>query len=107
MVTVLSLLVFGMIALASSNPEAVSSVMDAATGTVKPWWFWPLVLFVLSFVLGIFVEVDVAQIHVGIGRCRGKNNAIASSGTCPSSLSIFINALSVGDGAIQFIRIFL
>ena len=54
MVTVLSLLVFGMIALASSNPEAVSSVMDAATGTVKPWWFWPLVLFVLSFVLGIF-----------------------------------------------------
>lgn len=53
-VIVLSVLVFWIIAFASSNPEAASGAMSEATGTQHVWWFWPLVLFVLTFVLGIF-----------------------------------------------------
>ncbi len=53
-VIVLSLSVFAMIAFATANPEAAQEAATEATGSLKPWWFWPLVLFVLSFVLGIF-----------------------------------------------------
>ncbi len=34
--------------------EAVASVMDnAAAATSKPWWFWPIALFITTFLIGI------------------------------------------------------
>jgi uncharacterized membrane protein YfcA len=46
------LLLFGSLALASGTPEAAA---EAATeGAAHAWWFWPLVLLILCFVLGIF-----------------------------------------------------
>jgi uncharacterized membrane protein YfcA len=38
----------------SGGAEALEEVTAQATGTEHAWWFWPLVLFVLTFVLGIF-----------------------------------------------------
>lgn len=37
---------------ASSAPEASAAAAEAVTQ--HAWWFWPLILFVLSFVLGVF-----------------------------------------------------
>lgn len=51
-VVICSLLVlFSSLALASS--EAVSEAASEA-GSHRAWWFWPLVLLILSFVLGVF-----------------------------------------------------
>jgi uncharacterized membrane protein YfcA len=43
-------------ALASSEPAVTQEAVAAAAEqeTQRAWWFWPLILFVLSFVLGIF-----------------------------------------------------
>lgn len=39
---------------ASSEPSAAQEVAASTTESQHVWWFWPLVLFILSFVLGIF-----------------------------------------------------
>jgi uncharacterized BrkB/YihY/UPF0761 family membrane protein len=54
----LALLVMAVFALASaSDPhaatEAVSATMEEGA-TPHAWWFWPLVLLILSFFLGVF-----------------------------------------------------
>jgi uncharacterized membrane protein YfcA len=38
----------------SGGAEAIEEAAAQVTGTEHVWWFWPLVLFVLTFVLGIF-----------------------------------------------------
>lgn len=53
-VVMLSLFVFGALAFASGGAETAADVVPEAGGEQGPWWFWPLVLLVLSFVLGIF-----------------------------------------------------
>jgi hypothetical protein len=52
-VVIISLLVLaGSLVYASAGSEVASEA--ASSGTQKAWWFWPLVLFILSFVLGVF-----------------------------------------------------
>ncbi|MFP4658272.1 MAG: sulfite exporter TauE/SafE family protein [Desulfonatronovibrionaceae bacterium] len=36
-----------------SSPVAVMAAEEAAAGAVKPWWFWPLILLVFCFILGV------------------------------------------------------
>lgn len=47
-------MLFFSLALASGEPEAVSEAASQAQESQFAWWFWPLVLLVLSFVLGVF-----------------------------------------------------
>jgi uncharacterized membrane protein YfcA len=51
----LTLLLVSSHALASSEPAVTQEAATAAAAESQhAWWFWPLVLFILSFVLGIF-----------------------------------------------------
>jgi len=52
-VVIISLLVLaGSLVYASAGSEVASEA--ASSGGQRAWWFWPLVLFILSFVLGVF-----------------------------------------------------
>jgi len=43
-----------MIVMIFSHPLAVSAAQEVgADGAIRPWWFWPLILFVFCFALGI------------------------------------------------------
>jgi uncharacterized membrane protein YfcA len=54
-VVIALVLAAGTLALASSGAEPVSEAAPPPVpGGDHAWWFWPLVLFVLTFVLGIF-----------------------------------------------------
>lgn len=51
---ILLTLLFVSLALASGEPETAGEAASQAQQSQSPWWFWPLVLLVLSFVLGVF-----------------------------------------------------
>lgn len=36
-----------------AQPAVFSTPTEAEKAAMKPWWYWPLILFVLSFVLGV------------------------------------------------------
>lgn len=46
----LSILFLGIYAFASEGQEAAKEIVP---GSTTPWWVWPLVLFVVTFILGI------------------------------------------------------
>jgi uncharacterized membrane protein YfcA len=50
---VMALILFSL-ALAAGEPEAVSEAASQVQESESAWWFWPLVLLVLSFFLGVF-----------------------------------------------------
>ncbi|MBU0513264.1 MAG: sulfite exporter TauE/SafE family protein, partial [Proteobacteria bacterium] len=47
------LLTTALIIMILAHPVAAYAAQQAASVSVKPWWFWPLILFVFCFVLGI------------------------------------------------------
>jgi hypothetical protein len=47
-------IVFGMFGMAFGEEHAAEAVAATTDGSVHAWWYWPLILFVLCFVLGIF-----------------------------------------------------
>ena len=48
------IIVFGMFGMAFGEEQAVEAVAATADGPAHAWWYWPLILFILCFVLGIF-----------------------------------------------------
>jgi uncharacterized membrane protein YfcA len=50
----LTLMIFLIIILGAADVFAVHPAEPIETGPAHAWWFWPLVLLILSFVLGVF-----------------------------------------------------
>ena len=48
-----ALLLWGAIAHASGDPSVVVPAADASTGSAMPWWAWPAILLVVTFLMGI------------------------------------------------------
>jgi hypothetical protein len=38
---------------ASGDPSTASAVAEVSRGSIMPWWAWPAILFVVTFLLGI------------------------------------------------------
>jgi uncharacterized membrane protein YfcA len=51
-ITVLVIFIFGAAGLFAAHPQA-----SPETPPAHAWWFWPLILFILTFVLGVFAVV--------------------------------------------------
>lgn len=52
-IVVLAVLIAAGTVIASTEPSSAAPIVDGAAGSEMPWWGWPLILFVVTFLLGI------------------------------------------------------
>ena len=100
----ITIILFAVVSLASGKPSSTTVITSSQSQT--PWWVWSLILFPLSFILGIlhvlggiggaalFVPIVSGFFSVDIDFVRGAGLVIALSGSIAASPELLRNNLA-------------